>query len=125
MNGSGLDSLLYVLIFGFFFYWMMKRGGCGMHSHGGHGDHGRRHGDGHAGADGGSRDAPGQATDPVCGMNVDPNRATRMRSVTDRNFYFCSPDCLAKFDADPEGFARRAPTSAAAGQHEHHQHRGS
>jgi hypothetical protein len=41
MNGNTLTSVLYFLAFGFFFYWMMKKGGCGMHSHGSHADHGR------------------------------------------------------------------------------------
>lgn len=38
---NGLTSLLYFLAFGLFFYWMMKKGGCGMHGHGGHDHDGR------------------------------------------------------------------------------------
>jgi hypothetical protein len=46
MSDTGLTSLLYFLAFGALFYWMMKRGGCGMSSHGGHGGHGRPPGGG-------------------------------------------------------------------------------
>lgn len=34
------ESILWFLIFGGLFYFMMRMGGCGMHSHGGHGNHG-------------------------------------------------------------------------------------
>jgi YHS domain-containing protein len=126
MNASALTSLLYFLAFGFFFYWMMKRGGCGTHAHGGHGAHGQRsegEHDEHAGSD--VRDhavAFGATKDPVCGMDVDPKRAAGMRTAMGRTFYFCSPADLAKFDGDPEAFARRAQTEAPSSSHEHHQH---
>jgi hypothetical protein len=34
------ESILWFLIFGGLFYFIMRMAGCGMHSHGGHGDHG-------------------------------------------------------------------------------------
>ncbi len=122
MTNSALTSLLYFLAFGFLFYWMMKKGGCGMHGHGhdhtGHADHAG--GDGkEAAGDGSSR----AARDPVCGMQVDPARAVGTRSVTGRSFYLCSAACLEKFDRDPEGYAERAYVAAAApgqGRHQHH-----
>jgi Cu+-exporting ATPase len=126
MGSDGLTSLLYFLAFGLFFYWMMRRGGCGMHAHGGHGGHDHA-GNGHdapAGPDGQDADGSGSTKDPVCGVPIDPKRAVGMRTVRDRTFYFCSADCLAKFDADPTGIASRAPAEASRSEHGQHQHHG-
>jgi len=107
MGSNGLTSLLYFLAFGLFFYWMMKRGGCGMLCHGSHGGHDHAgHGRGAAaGADGQHPDVSGSAKDPVCGMPIDSNRAVGMRTFRGRTFHFCSADCLAKFDADRQASA--------------------
>jgi len=116
MTNDALTGLAYFLGFGVLFYWMMKNGGCGMHAHGhgGHADHARA--DGGGVSDGAAR----TARDPVCGMDVDPARAAGVRSVLGRTYYLCSKACLAKFDADPEGYAERAgPAAVPAGQ-EHH-----
>ena len=44
---------------------------------------------------------PAIATDPVCGMSVDPATA-EYRSFRDGNaYYFCSAGCKASFDKDP------------------------
>jgi len=119
MNDNSLTSLLYFLGFGLFFYWMMRKGGCGMHGHGDHSGH--RHGEDAPS----NTDKPGSGSpkDPVCGMPVDLERAAGMRQVKGQNFYFCSANCLAKFDADPEGFAGRASPEKAS-PHGHHQHHG-
>ena len=126
MGSNGLMSLLYFLGFGLFFYWMMKKGGCGMHAHGGHGGHDHAgHGRGAPGGpDAQHADVSGLTRDPVCGMPIDPKRAVGMRAVRDRTFYFCSANCLAKFDTDPEGIARRAPAETAEAEHGHDQHHG-
>ncbi len=125
MNADSVTSLLYFLALGFFFYWMMKRGGCGMHSHGEHGTHG---GHGHGGEHP-TRTMAGaphadvmsaSARDPVCGMDVDPQGAAGMRLVTGQRFYFCSAKCLAAFDSDPERFTRKAASEEASKGHEHH-----
>jgi YHS domain-containing protein len=44
--------------------------------------------------------------DPVCGMDVGPNKSY---SATHDNteYRFCSLSCLEKFKADPESFVRR------------------
>jgi len=34
------QTIIWFLIFGVIFYLMMRMGGCGMHSHGGHEKHG-------------------------------------------------------------------------------------
>lgn len=119
MTNSAWTSLLYFLAFGFLFYWMMKKGGCGMHTHG-HGGHAN-----HAGGEGIEEPGGGPSLgsrDPVCGMKVDPARAAGTRSVMGRSFYLCSAACLEKFDRDPEGYAERAYAAAAAPGQERHQH---
>ena len=47
--------------------------------------------------------------DPVCGMLVDPGEAAGPRSFDGKTFYFCSPDCLAKFDKSPQHYAAAPP----------------
>jgi Cu+-exporting ATPase len=41
------------------------------------------------------------ATDPVCGMKVDPHATRHRASHAGRTFYFCSARCREKFEADP------------------------
>ncbi|QNN21848.1 heavy metal translocating P-type ATPase [Planctomycetales bacterium ZRK34] len=41
------------------------------------------------------------ATDPVCGMQVDPDRAAGHVEHEGRDYYFCSTGCKNKFEADP------------------------
>jgi YHS domain-containing protein len=53
----------------------------------------------------GSADAKQLTRDPVCGMEIETERAsnsTRYGSVT---YYFCSTDCYRKFQERPEYFA--------------------
>lgn len=57
----------------------------------------RRAGHGHATADG----RPSVATDPVCGMVVDPRATPQRATEGGRTFYFCSAGCQQKFEADP------------------------
>ena len=44
------------------------------------------------------------ATDPVCGMKVDPNKAAHRATDDGRTYYFCSAKCREKFVADPERY---------------------
>jgi Cu+-exporting ATPase len=39
--------------------------------------------------------------DPVCGMSVDPLRATSQEEYDGKNYLFCSAGCAAKFRAEP------------------------
>jgi YHS domain-containing protein len=46
-----------------------------------------------------------QATDPVCGMTVDPATARAAGLVTEHNgqtYYFCGKGCFLEFRDDPE-----------------------
>ena len=60
----------------------------------------------------------GLATDPVCGMKVDPETAKHRHEHDGTTFLFCSDRCLAKFRADPaqylEGQGAPAETRGVA-----------
>ena len=49
------------------------------------------------------------AKDPVCNMDVDPARARGRSAYGERTYYFCSPGCKKRFDADPQAFLSAAP----------------
>ena len=106
---SGLVSLL---LFGAFFFLMM-RFGCGAHAgHGGHGEHGDRN----AGHGVGGNAPLASSVDPVCGMRVagDTGYAKVYRGTAYR---FCSRECLDKFEATPDQYAGHQPSASG---HEGH-----
>ena len=41
------------------------------------------------------------ATDPVCGMSVDPAAAKHTTEHQGQTYYFCAPGCKKAFEADP------------------------
>ncbi len=47
---------------------------------------------------------PEQATDPVCGMKVDPTTPAGFTQHRGQTVYFCCKGCLAKFTADPDRY---------------------
>jgi Cu+-exporting ATPase len=47
------------------------------------------------------------ATDPVCGMTVDPQSAAGALEHEGVKYYFCHPNCLEKFLADPQRFLKK------------------
>jgi Cu+-exporting ATPase len=49
--------------------------------------------------------------DPVCGMAVDPARAKARVTHNGREYFFCSPGCLQRFQASPEKYLHSEPTS--------------
>jgi Cu+-exporting ATPase len=51
--------------------------------------------------------------DPVCNMNVDPATARGSSEYKGQTYYFCSPGCVTRFNADPEKYL--APRPPAAG----------
>ena len=104
MSGS---TILWIIIIGGLFYWMMRKGGCGM-GHGGHGGHGRHGGHGSGGGEG-EHSGPGQGSDsgsfqmvkdPACGMFVNPQNSINSRHMSE-TFYFCSSACKEDFDREP------------------------
>jgi P-type Cu+ transporter len=49
------------------------------------------------------------ATDPVCGMTVDPARARASHVHEGRTYYFCCPGCKEKFASDPGRYLHPGP----------------
>jgi YHS domain-containing protein len=43
--------------------------------------------------------------DPVCGMNVDKQKAAGQSEHQGKTYYFCSPACKQKFDKEPARYA--------------------
>ena len=48
-----------------------------------------------------------EAVDPVCGMTVSVAGASETAVHEDVTYYFCSPGCRARFEADPEAVLAR------------------
>src|SRR3954471_11864184 len=44
------------------------------------------------------------ATDPVCGMVVNPDSAAGSFEYDGKTYYFCGKHCLDKFRQDPQSF---------------------
>jgi len=53
--------------------------------------------------------------DPVCGMEVTPEKAAGSVAYHGQTYYFCGKGCLAKFQADPEKYLTPTPPAAAPG----------
>ena len=66
---------------------------------------------------GGRAAAPGTASDPVCGMAVDPARAAHSHEHRGQTWYFCGPGCRDRFAAHPERFPAPAGAGGAAPGH--------
>jgi len=48
-----------------------------------------------------------KVTDPVCGMQIDPDAAVGTQEHGGATYYFCSEFCLQKFQADPGAYAAK------------------
>ncbi len=46
-------------------------------------------------------------SDPVCGMAAGPESAGGSHNYNNHTYYFCSPHCRRKFQADPEAFLKK------------------
>ena len=44
--------------------------------------------------------------DGVCGMQVDPAKAAGQTEYAGKTYYFCSPGCKAKFEANPKQYVK-------------------
>ena len=52
---------------------------------------------------------PNTERDPVCGMYVDPAKARGSAGYKGKTYYFCSPRCLERFQAEPEKYLAPKP----------------
>jgi Cu+-exporting ATPase len=62
-----------------------------------------------------AKEAARLATDPVCGMKVDPANARHVAQHGAQTYYFCSGRCREKFEADPARYLAPAPAKQEAG----------
>src|SRR6201996_5826431 len=88
-----------------------KSQGLTSHDHaaGGHACCGGQHSHGD-----GDKGAVAPATDPVCGMKVDPATAKHRFSYKGQDYFFCGARCRERFEAEPEKFlSPREPDPAA------------
>jgi YHS domain-containing protein len=46
------------------------------------------------------------AKDPVCGMEVDENKAAGTSVYNGKTYYFCAPGCKSRFEKEPEKYAK-------------------
>jgi P-type Cu+ transporter len=66
------------------------------------------------GAKHGSSEKAALATDPVCGMRVDPATAKHRFAHQGQDYFFCGARCRERFEAEPEKFLQaREPAPAA------------
>jgi Cu+-exporting ATPase len=56
-----------------------------------------------------SSPTPAIAKDPVCGMDVNSETARSKTLYNGKEYFFCSPGCLAKFQANPEKILSSPP----------------
>jgi YHS domain-containing protein len=57
--------------------------------------------------------------DPVCGMQVDENKAPATSSYQGKRYSFCGQECKNKFDRKPESYAQSTQQGSSQPQHEH------
>jgi len=55
-----------------------------------------------------------EVKDPVCGMEIDSEKAFAKREHEGRTFYFDSQDCVDRFDANPHKYGHPE-------EHKHHE----
>lgn len=111
-----MDALLYFALWAGLIFLVM-RFGCGAHVMG------HRHGN-EVGSSGGPSEVPRWVPpktdiDPVCGKTIDT--AAARSSVHDGwVYYFCSAECRARFEADPETYLHKGkPQQPARLEHSH------
>jgi P-type Cu+ transporter len=91
--------------------------GTAGHAHAKHGDDkGAQPGSGHAAhaKEHAAHGHAGHATDPVCGMKVNPQSAKAMFEHEGVKYYFCCNGCRTKFQADPAKYLSKATRAAPA-----------
>ena len=47
------------------------------------------------------------ATDPVCGMDVEPATAAATSDYRGKMYYFCAKGCKKEFDSNPGKYAEK------------------
>lgn len=62
------------------------------------------------------------ATDPVCGMTVEPDQAAGQADYQGTTYYFCAEGCRKAFQEDPERYLTGGsqPSGPESGGHSGH-----
>jgi YHS domain-containing protein len=55
------------------------------------------------------RDSPTKTIDPVCGMEVEPDRTKLVSVYKGRSYWFCAQGCRHAFEANPDKYLKRKP----------------
>ena len=55
---------------------------------------------------------PASATDPVCGMTVDPAKTAHHAEHAGQTYHFCCAGCRTKFLADPQRYLKKAEAAS-------------
>lgn len=53
-----------------------------------------------------------KATDPVCKMKADKNKAKYSSEYDGEKYYFCSQDCKKSFEEEPKKYVQQENTPA-------------
>ena len=53
-----------------------------------------------------SKEVAEMAKDPVCGMEVEEEKAAGKSEYKGKTYYFCAPGCKKTFDSDPEKYIK-------------------
>jgi Cu+-exporting ATPase len=59
-----------------------------------------------------------RAKDPVCGMNVDPEKTSLRYDYQGKTYFFCCEHCLKKFRKEPERYLRQTAEAGSASRQE-------
>ena len=59
------------------------------------------------------------AIDPICGMQVDPEKAAARVEYEGTTYYFCCGHCAKTFSADPAKYAGQKAADMPAHGHHH------
>ena len=57
--------------------------------------------------------------DPVCGMQVDENKAAATSSYQGKKYSFCGQECKNKFDSEPQRYAQQQDKQQQGKQQQH------
>lgn len=57
-----------------------------------------------------------EVTDPVCGMQIDPEKAASKAEYQGQTYNFCSDDCKKAFQAEPSKYAKSPEDHGHRGQ---------
>lgn len=55
------------------------------------------------------KDTPIKTIDPVCGMEVEPERTKLVALYKGKSYWFCAEGCRKAFEADPEKYLKPKP----------------